>query len=128
LIVSRDEAEPASRMPVRGGGAGCGGWAGGTAAGFLRGGAFALGAVAREPLALGAGARELTLGGRFGLGAGFFALTLARGAWDRALTGFFDGFLEELTPELPDPAHRIGKALQGHHRGPSSEVLAWRRG
>src|SRR5579859_444285 len=131
LIVSRDEAEPASRIPCRGGGAACGGRAG-AAMGCPLAGTFAF-AVAREPLTFGFGAvtRELTLVARLGLGAVFCALTLARGAWVRARTDFFDGFigfLEELTPELPDPAHRIGEALQGHHRRSRSELLAWRRG
>jgi hypothetical protein len=95
-MVSRDEAEPASLMFVRGGGPVCRGGPGGTT--VVCGGAGAFGVTVRE----------LALVRRLGLGAVFFALALARGARVRAGAGFFGGFLEELTPELPDLAHRAG--------------------
>ncbi len=41
---------------------------------------------------------------------GFFAACLV------AARAFPDGRLEELTPELPDPAHRVRDGLERHHR------------
>jgi hypothetical protein len=41
-------------------------------------------------------------------------VTRARDAWPRARDGFFDGLLEELTPELSDLPNRVGSGLQSY--------------
>src|SRR5262249_9449366 len=41
----------------------------------------------------------------------------ARGAWPRARVGFFDGRLEELTPEFPDPPDWVRHGLQSYDGG-----------
>jgi len=83
LIVSLDDAEPARRIPGRGGV----GEAGlvGSGLGVGSGGALRAGS-----LALGAGLRLLG-GGRFATLAAGRPAARARGAWPRARDGFFDG-------------------------------------
>src|SRR5439155_105492 len=97
LIVSRDEAEPGRRIP----GLGAGGIAGllGSDLGAGSGGGFrSTGEGAAEADGLAA---DFDPFGDVGL-AGRSAAR-GRGASPRARDGFFDGLLEELTPELPDP-------------------------
>src|SRR5947208_10091019 len=96
LIVSRDEAEPGRRIP----GLGAGGIAGllGSDLGAGSGGGFrSAGEGAAEADGLAAGFDpfgDVGLAGR--------SAARGRGASPRARDGFFNGLLEELTPELPD--------------------------
>src|SRR6266566_3911753 len=121
LMVRRDEAEPASRMPGRGAG---------TAG--LMGSGFGVGSCS------GLGAR-LTLGGACVAGLGavragpvtvlrpwggvrFAALAAGRlgaragGFWPRACDGFLDGPLEELTPEFSDSPDWAWRGPQRYDR------------
>src|SRR5438445_692155 len=121
LMVRRDEAEPASRMPGRGAG---------TAG--LMGSGFGVGSCS------GLGAR-LTLGGACVAGLGavragpvtalrpwggvrFAALAASRlgaragGFWPRACDGFLDCPLEELTPEFSDSPDWAWRGPQRYDR------------
>src|SRR5437870_1067629 len=110
LMVSLDEAEPASRIP----GLDRDGEAGLTGSGL---GAGSGGALRASPPALGGlfGA-ALGGGGLATLSAGRLAAR-ARGAWPRARDGFFDDPLAELTPEFPDPSHRVRRSPQRYDDG-----------
>ena len=101
-MVSRDEAEPASRMPRR---------SGGGTAGLV---GSALGGGSGGDLGAGLGAGLRTAGTvRFEALAGRSAAR-ARGALPRARDGFFDGLLEELTPELSDLPDRVRVGFQSY--------------
>src|SRR5438067_13758246 len=104
-MVRRDEAEPASRMPGRGGGMTGrigSGWGVGMSTRRVLGGGF------------GAGLEAAFLAGLRPPGAVCFAAmpgagrlaARARGALPRARAGFLAGFLEELTPEFSDLSDR----------------------
>lgn len=137
LMVSLDDADPASRIDGREGGTGLvwcpvgldgrgARWGSGRgapfgivllAAGF---GAAGLGAAGFGAADLGAadlGAAGLRLAPerlaalRGGLEAGF-AAARTRGAWPRARDGFLGRRLEELTPQFSNSAHRVGRCLQ----------------
>jgi len=87
-MVSRDEAEPANLMPVRGAGT-----AGLVGRGLGVGSCWGSPAWALETAAAGVGFRAFG-GALFGaLAAGRDAAVRARGAWPRARAGFFDGRL-----------------------------------
>src|SRR4029077_19218351 len=115
LMVSRDEAEPARRMPGRGGG-----MTGrvGRGAGFGRSCSsvrfFGAAALTTAGLGVGFGVRLGALGAvrLTALAAGFAAR--ARGVDSRARDGFFAGRLEELTPEFSDLADRAGGRFQSY--------------
>src|SRR5712691_9536082 len=70
----------------------------------------------------GPGSGGLGLGGDGGVRAGFFAARLADAGAGRPLESrpvaraWPDARLEELTPELPDPAHRVRDGPESHHR------------
>src|SRR5579859_2943191 len=122
LIVKRDEADPASRIPCRGGGGD--GWTTGAGGGAGVFSAFlACGAV----LGLAVEAR-LRGAARFAAvaAAGRVAVR-ARDAWARARGRFLARFLEELTPEFPDPAEWVRHGFQGYDRRPI-RVLAMTHG
>ncbi len=118
-MVSRDDAEPASRIDGLDGGAGRESWirAGlegrGARCGSGRGLAAGFGTTAGGGVCLPAG--RAWSAGRFEarvvvcLVAGF-AVARRRGAWPRACDGFLDGFLEELTRPLKP---RLGPVPEG---------------
>src|SRR5438309_3115176 len=107
LIVSLDEAEPARRIPGRGGSGDAG--LVGSGLGVGSGGGFGAARVS----GLAAGLR-LFGGGRLATRAAGRSAARARGAWPRARDGFFDGRLEELTPKLPDPPDGISRGAQSY--------------
>jgi hypothetical protein len=117
-MVSR-EAEPASRIAGRvGGTGGLGAGEGGGLAAATRCGFWAVArdlvAIFFTPFAPFPGVRPA---GRFALVGGGLAFARFAGApLAGALTraGLFGGRLEELTPELPDPADWVRHGLQGH--------------
>src|SRR5215470_19407455 len=107
LIVSREDAGPGSRMP--GLGAGTAGLAG-------------------SGLGFGSGKGRRSAA-ESGLLAGRDVVALAWGAWPRDRDGFFAGLLEELTPELSDPSHRVRSGSQsydGRRGGNLGHALRWR--
>src|SRR5207237_4375592 len=95
-MVSREEAEPARRMPGRGAGT----------AGFA-GSGLGVGSSSRRTSTFGAGFC-------WAFWTGFDAAARARAAWPRARDSFFAGLLEELTPEFSDPSHRVGGRSQSY--------------
>src|SRR5438552_10026977 len=123
LMVSLDEAEPGSRIPVLDvGEAG------------LAGSGLGMGSGAARAVAAGAGLGVALVAGRLTFGGDFFAVEAARGAGPRdfaicgargaplAPVGFFDGRLDALTPQLPDPADRVRHGLQSYDGRPGGHL------
>src|SRR5256885_8194524 len=129
LMVSREEPEPASRMPGLGAGTagftgrGFGVGSGGIACGrgfdvvSLGSGLGAAASRAGVGADLAASLRSLAGVRLVTLDAGPRTAARARDSLPRARDGFFAGLLEELTPELSDLTDWVGRRPQSYDRG-----------